>query len=76
MGRLSKMGEGEREEMLAALKDEWESVNREYQRLCFRIDHLDTVRKVRSKEDAERRLAQLERMIASLGHKHVFVQGL
>lgn len=45
---MYKLDSQEREAMVEALKDEWEQVNKEYQRITFTINWLDSVHKVRA----------------------------
>ena len=45
---MYKLDSREREAMVEALKDEWEQVNKEYQRITFTINWLDSVHKVRA----------------------------
>lgn len=60
----------ERENMLAGLKENWKRVNKAYQMLPF---VLDTPAKIRRKEELEVQLDQLEKDIARLSRKYLFV---
>jgi len=53
---------------------QWEIVNSEYQRFTFNVNYLDSLSKVRRKEESEEKLKYLEKSIAQLSSKHVFLQ--
>jgi len=71
--QMTMLAESERVELLAKLKDKWESINCKYQK-CTHVVTLDTVGKIRRKEDHESQLQQLEQSIQKLDKKFVFVQ--
>ena len=56
------MPDGERQELIAALKKKWEVVHKQYQELTH-ISKIDTLGKKNKKEGCERELAQLEKDI-------------
>lgn len=66
--RVAPMSDGEREELLGALKGKWDEVNRQYQKMTHMVK-LDTLGKIRRKEQFEKELAQLERDIQLLSQK-------
>lgn len=70
--QMRMMPEEERVELLNQLKDKWESVNEGYQRMTHRVN-LDTIGKVRRKEQAESELKQLEQSIEKLSKPCVYV---
>lgn len=57
--------EEERVALVAALKNKWDSVNANYQKMCHMVK-LDTIGKVRRKERMEAELEQLEKDIEKL----------
>jgi len=63
----------EQNEILNSLKNKWEQVNRTYQGMTHLVT-LDTVGKIRKKEEYERQLEQLEKSIERLSKPQVFVQ--
>jgi len=71
--QVHMMPEEERLEMLGQLKDKWEIVNDKYQRMTHRVN-LDTIGKVRRKEQAETELQDLEKSIEKLSKPYVLVQ--
>jgi len=66
------MDEGEKEEMIAALKKKWEVVHKEYQTLTHK-NKLDTLGLKEKFESCERELKQLERDIEKLSKNYIFV---
>lgn len=66
------MPEEERQQLLAALKAKWEEVNHEYQGITHMVA-LDTLTKIRRKEQFESQLQQLEKSIDKLSKKVVYV---
>lgn len=66
------MDEGEKEEMVAALKKKWEVVHREYQTLTHK-NKLDSLGMKEKFESCERELKQLERDIEKLSKNYIFV---
>lgn len=70
--KMRLLPEEERLSLLGGLKAKWEAVNKEYQ-TCTHIVTLDTIGKVRRKEQYEMQLHQLERSIEKLSKKYVFV---
>lgn len=63
--QMVEMDEGERQELIGALKYKWGALNAKYQKICH-IVKLDTIGKVRRKEAMERELKQLESDIDKL----------
>ena len=51
-----------------------QAINSEYQRWTFNLNYLDSLSKVRKKEEAEEQLQHLERLITQLSAKHVFLK--
>jgi len=70
--KMRLLPEEERQELLVDLKKKWEAVNKQYQ-LITHIVTLDTIGKVRRKEQYESQLQHLERSIEKLSKKFVFV---
>lgn len=69
--RMRQMPEDERAEMLDALKEKWDAVNMEYQKITFKniSTSNSTIGQIRAKEACEQQLAQLERDIKRLSAK-------
>ena len=67
------MTEEEREELLDGLKLKWEAVNEKYQKITH-VVKLDTMSKVRRKEQYESELDDLEKAITKLSRRVVIVQ--
>ncbi len=65
--------EEEREELLDGLKLKWEAVNEKYQKITH-VVKLDTMSKVRRKEQYESELDDLEKAITKLSRRVVIVQ--
>lgn len=70
--KMRLLSEDERLDLLNSLKKKWERVNHEYQSMTH-IVTLDTIGKVRRKEQFESTLAQLEKDIARVDKKFVYV---
>jgi len=70
--KMRLLPEEERERLLANLKRKWEVVNKQYQEMTH-IVALDTIGKVRRKEEYETQLQQIEKSIEKLSKKYVFV---
>ncbi len=70
--QMRVMSEEERQLMLTSLKQKWEAVNKQYQTITH-IVTLDTIGKIRRKEEYEQQLIQLERSIEKLSKKVVYV---
>ena len=66
------MDEGEKEEMIAALKAKWEVVHKEYQTLTHK-NKLDPLGLKEKFESCEREHKQLERDIEKLSKNYIFV---
>jgi len=62
---FEQMDEEERQELIAALKTKWDSVNARYQKITHLV-LLDTAGQVRRKENLERELSQIENDINKL----------
>jgi len=60
--------ENERRDLLRALKGKWDSVNAKYQKMCHMVK-LDTVGKIRRKEEMEKELDQIESDIKKLASR-------
>lgn len=67
------LSEEERMELLENLKTKWEVVNKLYQAMTHQVV-LDTIGKVRRKEDYEKQLEYLEKSVEKLSKKFVFVE--
>lgn len=65
--------EEERVKLLTQLKVKWEAVNKQYQQTTHLIN-LDSLGKVRRKEQYENELQQIEKSIQQLSKPYVFVQ--
>jgi len=63
----------ERDELLDALKTKWDAVNSKYQKMCHMVK-LDTIGKVRRKEQMEAELTQLEKDIDMLEDRKVVIR--
>eukprot|EP00744_Colponema_vietnamica_P000816 GILI01001417.1.p1 GENE.GILI01001417.1~~GILI01001417.1.p1 ORF type:complete len:208 (+),score=65.36 GILI01001417.1:65-688(+) len=64
--------EEEKEALVNALKAKWDKVNREYQNMTH-VVKLDTIGKVRRKEEYEATLAQIEKDIERISKKNILV---
>lgn len=71
--QMQLMDESERVKLLNALKQKWEVVQRSYQ-MSTHIVTLDTIGKVRRKEEFENNLQQLEKAIEKISKPFVFIQ--
>ena len=63
--RFDEISDDERIALIKALKDKWDSVNREYQKITHLV-LLDTAGQVRRKENFEKEMTQLENDINKL----------
>jgi hypothetical protein len=63
----------EKEELIDALKTKWDAVNARYQKMCHMVK-LDTIGKVRRKEEMEAELTQLEKDIEILEKGEVIIR--
>merc|ERR1712227_109116 len=70
-GQTAMLSEGERMEMLAGLKTNWDRINKAYQTLSFT---LDTPAKKQRKEEFEAQLEQIERDIEKLSKGTLFIE--
>lgn len=70
--KMKLLPEDERLKLLKTLKEKWEHVNKQYQGMTH-IVTLDTIGKVRRKEEYESQLQQLEKSIEKLSKKYVYV---
>jgi len=70
---MKLLPENERMRLLENLKKKWEAVNKQYQGMTHNIV-LDTIGKIRRKEEYEGQLQTLEKSIEKLSKKFVFVQ--
>jgi CII-binding regulator of phage lambda lysogenization HflD len=66
------MDDGEKQELIAALKKKWEAKHREYQTLTHK-NNLDTLSLKNKYEECERVLNQLEKDIQMLSKNFIFV---
>lgn len=71
--QMQLLEESERVRLLTQLKAKWEQVNHNYQNMTH-IVTLDTIGKVRRKEEYESQLQQLEKSIEKMSKPLVFVQ--
>lgn len=71
--QMQLLEESERVRLLEQLKSKWEQVNHNYQNMTH-IVTLDTIGKVRRKEEYESQLQQLEKSIEKMSKPLVFVQ--
>lgn len=71
--KMRLLPEPERQRLVENLKKKWEAVNKQYQGMTHCVV-LDTIGKVRRKEEYESQLQQLEKSIEKLSKKYVFVQ--
>lgn len=71
-GSVAVLADEDREVLLEQLRARWEEVNREYQKMTHMVV-LDTLGKVRKKEEFEKELAVLEKSIDKLSRSIVFV---
>ena len=68
------MPDDERNELVRALKIKWDEVNKRYQSTSvLSLASLDTIGKVKRKEQYEAQLAQIEKDIEKLSKKNVYV---
>jgi len=70
--KIRPMSEDERQSLITGLKTNWEAVNREYQAMTH-LTKLDTVGKIRRKEQMESKLTQIEKDIEKLSKKNIIV---
>lgn len=71
---MRKLEEGEREGLVRQLKGKWDEINVAYQKTSvLNLNSLDTIGKVKRKEQYEAQLAQIERDIEKLSKKVVYV---
>jgi hypothetical protein len=71
---LRLMADDEREELITSLKTKWGEVNEKYQQTSvLSLASLDTIGKVKRKEQYEAQLAQIEKDIEKLSKKSVYV---
>lgn len=68
--RMREMTTAEREEMVSRLKQKWENTHKQYLAMTF---SLDTITKVQRKEALEAELEQLEKAIAKMSKKLIYV---
>eukprot|EP00756_Hemistasia_phaeocysticola_P032205 Hpha_TRINITY_DN16397_c1_g1::TRINITY_DN16397_c1_g1_i2::g.62502::m.62502 len=68
--RMRELTEDERQDLVAALKQKWESTHKQYLAMTF---SLDTVTKIQRKEALEAELEQLEKAIAKMSKKIIYV---
>lgn len=66
------MTEEEKQVLIKGLKAKWETVNHDYQAITH-ITKLDTVGKIKKKESMEAELGQIEKDIARLNKKAIYV---
>lgn len=71
--QMRALSEDEKQELLSALKKKWETVNAQYQGMTH-MTALDTLTKIRRKEEYESNLAELEKSMEKLNKKVVFVK--
>lgn len=71
--KMRLLSEEDRLSLLDQLKTKWDAVDKQYQLQTHVVD-LDTIGKVRRKEEYESQLQNLEKMIEKLERKNVFVQ--
>lgn len=74
MTQTRLLKDDERENLLDNLKAKWEVVNKAYQGMTH-ITVMDTMGKIRRKEDYENQLQQLEKAIEKMSKQYVFVEG-
>jgi predicted transcriptional regulator len=70
--KVKLLPEEERRRLIEALKAKWEKVNIDYQATTH-MTKLDTIGKIRRKEQYERQLAEIERDLEKLGKGYIFV---
>lgn len=71
---MRQLPEEERVAMVNALKTKWDQVNKLYQSTsCLSLRSLDTIGKVKRKEQYEAQLAQIEKDIEKLSKKVVYI---
>ena len=71
---MRQMEDGERLALVHSLKTKWEEVNKIYQSTSvLSLDSLDTIGKVKRKEQCEAQLAQIEKDIEKLQKPIVYV---
>lgn len=68
--RMREMTTDEREELVSRLKQKWENTHKQYLAMTF---SLDTITKVQRKEALEAELEQLEKAIAKMSKKIIYV---
>ncbi|CAK0859837.1 unnamed protein product, partial [Prorocentrum cordatum] len=70
--RVRPMSEDERQSLISGLKANWETVNKDYQAMAH-LTKLDTVGKIRRKEQMETKLTQIEKDIEKLSKKSIII---
>jgi len=70
--KVRPMSEDERQSLITGLKTNWEAVNKEYQAMAH-LTKLDTVGKIRRKEQMESKLTQIEKDIERLSKKNIII---
>jgi hypothetical protein len=70
--KVRPMSEDERQTLIAGLKAKWEDVNKDYQSMAH-LTKLDTVGKIRRKEQMESKLTQIEKDIEKLSKKNIII---
>eukprot|EP01062_Namystynia_karyoxenos_P049155 TRINITY_DN3757_c1_g2_i1.p1 TRINITY_DN3757_c1_g2~~TRINITY_DN3757_c1_g2_i1.p1 ORF type:complete len:282 (+),score=136.34 TRINITY_DN3757_c1_g2_i1:485-1330(+) len=68
--RMRELSDDERQELVANLKQKWENTHKQYLAMTF---SLDTITKVQRKEALEAELEQLEKAIAKMSKKIIYV---
>jgi len=70
--KVRPMSEEERQSLITGLKMNWETVNKDYQAMAHLIK-LDTVGKIRRKEQMEAKLTQIEKDIEKLSKNNIII---
>lgn len=70
--KIQCMSQEKKEELIEGLKAKWEQTNRDYQATTH-LTKLDTINKVKRKEQNEAELAQLEKYIQKLTKSSIYV---
>lgn len=70
---IELLPESERINLLNSMKDKWEKINHQYQQMTHLV-YLDTISKIKRKEQFENSLFKLEKDIERLSKKHVFIR--
>ncbi|EKX54211.1 hypothetical protein GUITHDRAFT_100459 [Guillardia theta CCMP2712] len=70
---LTFLPEESRQQLIDQLKDEWEGHNRMLQRYSLSLNYLDSISRVRKREEAEHNMKLIEDKIKLLSHQNIII---